>query len=94
MATVNCELCGDLIHPDRIEAIPSTTVCINCSDKVTDPIVGFMIYAHKTAGEVIMTSGTNAPRSVYKTSLKPLQPRPDNFLSAGVGRWVGGLVGW
>ena len=41
---MDCELCGDLIHPDRIEAIPSTTVCINCSDKVTDPIVGFMIY--------------------------------------------------
>ncbi len=54
---MDCELCGDLIHPDRIEAIPSTTVCINCSDKVTDPIVGFMIYAHKTAGEVVMTSG-------------------------------------
>jgi len=54
---VKCELCGDPIHPDRLEILPTTTSCINCSDKVTDPIVGFMIYAHKTAGEVIMTSG-------------------------------------
>lgn len=54
---MKCELCGDPIHPDRLEILPTTTSCINCSDKVTDPIVGFMIYAHKTAGEVIMTSG-------------------------------------
>ena len=54
---MNCELCGDLIHPDRLEILPTTTSCINCSDLVTDPIVGFMIYTHKTAGEVIMTSG-------------------------------------
>ena len=54
---MNCELCGEPIHPDRLEILPTTTSCINCSDLVTDPIVGFMIYAHKTAGEVIMTSG-------------------------------------
>ena len=54
---MNCDLCGDLIHPDRIELLPDTRTCVRCSTE--EPIVGFMIYNHKTA-EVIMTS---APRT-------------------------------
>ena len=52
---MNCDICGDIIHPDRLEILPGTRTCINCSCE--EPIVGFMIYNHKTAGEVIMTSG-------------------------------------
>ena len=61
---MNCELCGDLIHPDRIELLPNTRTCVRCSTE--EPIVGFMIYNHKTAGEVIMTSGAENIRRLER----------------------------
>lgn len=53
----SCEICGDGIHANRVEFFPTVTTCLDCSDVVTKPIKGYMIYSHKTAGEVIMTSG-------------------------------------
>ena len=52
-----CEICGDNIHENRLEFFPAVTTCLDCSDDVTKPIKGYMIYSHKTAGEVVMTSG-------------------------------------
>ena len=28
-----CELCGDRIHPDRLEVLPFATLCVNCQRK-------------------------------------------------------------
>jgi hypothetical protein len=40
-----------------MEAMPDTDYCVNCADKHTEPVVGRMIYNHKTAGEVIIAKG-------------------------------------
>ena len=61
---MNCELCGDLIHPDRIELLPDTRTGVRCSTE--EPIGGFMIYNHKTAGEVIMTPGAENIRRLER----------------------------
>jgi len=52
---MNCDLCGEPIHPDRMELLPNTRTCVRCSTE--EPIVGFMIYNHKTAGEVFIAKG-------------------------------------
>lgn len=31
MKKVLCEVCGDPIHPDRLEFLPETTTCVKCS---------------------------------------------------------------
>lgn len=68
---MNCEDCGVQIPPLRMEACPDTRWCVKCSDKHTDRLMGFMIYPHKTGGEVIMTSGSENFRKLereYKRS--------------------------
>ena len=42
---------------ERMQVMPDTEYCVNCVDKHTDPIVGRMIYNHKTAGEVSLDRG-------------------------------------
>jgi len=42
---------------ERMQVMPDTEYCVNCVDKHTEPIVGRMIYNHKTAGEVILARG-------------------------------------
>ena len=42
-----CVSCNVQIPLERLEALPSTKHCLNCSD-VTKPI-GMMVWAHKTA---------------------------------------------
>ena len=66
---MKCEHCGERIPPARLEILPHTTTCVGCS---TEPkMVGFQVYAHKTAGEVFMVPGDNAEgirqaRAVYE----------------------------
>ena len=54
---MNCHECGAVIPPARLEAMPDTDYCVKCADKHTEPIVGRMIYNHKTAGEVFIARG-------------------------------------
>jgi hypothetical protein len=63
-----CIKCGDLIPEGRREVLPSTETCVRCSTVVKH--VGFQIYAHKTAGEVMIVPGDDAEgvrqaRAVY-----------------------------
>ena len=54
---MHCLDCNNETPKARIEAVPDTDYCVNCADKYTEPIVGRMIYNHKTAGEVIFAQG-------------------------------------
>jgi hypothetical protein len=54
---VKCFDCENVIPEARIQAIPDTEYCVDCVDKYTEPIVGRMIYNHKTAGEVVFAQG-------------------------------------
>lgn len=47
---MNCCMCNKPIDPERLEVFPDTRVCVSCSTE--KPVVGFMVYAHKTAGYV------------------------------------------
>ena len=57
MVEVNCIDCGNEIPKARMDAMPDTYYCVKCVDKHTEPIIGRMIYSHKTAGEVIFAKG-------------------------------------
>lgn len=68
---MNCEDCGVQIPSLRMEACPDTRWCVGCVDQHTERLMGFMIYPHKTGGEVIMTSGSENFRKLereYKRS--------------------------
>ena len=52
-----CDTCFDEIPQARIEAIPETTTCVNCSREQKK--VGFMDWYHKTAPELVMISPDN-----------------------------------
>jgi hypothetical protein len=54
---MNCEKCGIEIPKIRLEAIPNTTTCVKCSD--TERYRGYMLYAHKTAGECVFLDPSN-----------------------------------
>jgi hypothetical protein len=54
---MNCHECGTKIPPARLEAMPDTDYCVKCADKHSEPVVGRMIYNHKTAGEVFIARG-------------------------------------
>jgi hypothetical protein len=47
----SCLVCGCVIPPARIEALPNTTRCIKCSNE--KPFKGYMVFAHKTAPEIV-----------------------------------------
>ena len=54
---MKCFDCGTTIPAARIQVMPDTEYCVRCEDKHTEPMVGRMIYNHKTAGEVIVARG-------------------------------------
>ena len=54
---MKCFDCGSDIPAARLQAVPDTDYCVNCADKYTEPVVGRMIYNHKTAGEVVIARG-------------------------------------
>ncbi len=54
---MKCFDCGSEIPEARLQAVPDTDYCVQCADKHAEPVVGRMIYNHKTAGEVIIARG-------------------------------------
>jgi len=50
--------CGSEIPAERLEILPDTKTCADCSTEQRR--VGFLVYGHKTAGEVVMVDGGNA----------------------------------
>jgi len=49
--------CGSEIPAERLEILPDTQVCADCSTEQRR--VGFLVYGHKTAGEVVMVDGAD-----------------------------------
>ena len=54
---MNCIDCGNVIPAARLEAVPGTHHCVKCVDKHIPERKGYMIYGHKTAGEIVMATG-------------------------------------
>ena len=55
----DCEKCGTPIPPERLEVLPDTTTCVNCSN--VGQVLGFMVpTANKgCAPEIQMVSSDN-----------------------------------
>jgi hypothetical protein len=47
-----CVKCLKSIPAERLEILPTTTCCVDCS--TVQPIRGFMEYGHKTAGYLVV----------------------------------------
>jgi hypothetical protein len=54
---MKCKLCSLDIPIERLQAIPGTTTCVKCSS--VKSVHGFMVFGHKTAGELVMISPDN-----------------------------------
>ena len=54
---MKCIHCGCIIPPERLEVLPHTTTCVNCSTEQKN--VAFMVYPHKTGGDVVVIDGSN-----------------------------------
>lgn len=55
---MNCTKCNQPIAPERLEAVPDATMCVDCL-KLTGDVQarrGYMRYDHKTAGELEVVS--------------------------------------
>lgn len=61
----NCKSCGEKIPEIRLEIFPDTVFCVKCTN---DPPkrFGLMSYSHKTAPELIMTSGEENIRKLQR----------------------------
>lgn len=55
-----CEACGNPIDPDRLDILPHTTLCVQCTDSRQPTYKAFMVYGHKTAGEIAFVKTQNA----------------------------------
>lgn len=49
-----CRVCGEEIHPERLEILPHAQECAKHSS--VESVVGFMDYSHKTAPSLVMVS--------------------------------------
>ena len=49
---MNCVKCLQPIPPERLEALPETTVCVGCSD--VKKVKGLLVFNHKTAPVLVM----------------------------------------
>ena len=54
---MKCSHCNAQITPARLEILPDTKTCALCSTEQRR--VGFLVYGHKTAGEVVIIDGGN-----------------------------------
>lgn len=52
-----CTTCGSDIDPERLEVLPNTKVCVQCSREPVN--VGLMEYGHKTAGYIQIIKGND-----------------------------------
>ena len=56
---MNCNCCSKLIEIERLEALPSTKMCIDCARANTSKsssIKGIMCFDHKTGGTLQVVS--------------------------------------
>ena len=63
---MKCFDCGNEIPEMRMNAVPDTEYCVKCADKHTEPVVGRMIYGHKTAGEIVFARGKENVRRLNR----------------------------
>lgn len=54
---VRCNYCGCEVHPMRLEILPDTECCAKCSTTPRNKV--FMMYTHKTAGEIVTVNGAD-----------------------------------
>jgi len=54
---VNCTNCQSEIPVERLEVLPHTTTCVNCSTEKRK--VCFTVYDHKTAPSLIVIDGSD-----------------------------------
>lgn len=52
-----CEVCDIVIPAERMEALPNATRCVKHSDTARNK--AFMVFGHKTGGEVTVVNGNN-----------------------------------
>jgi hypothetical protein len=52
-----CKVCSIEIPAERLEILPHTTTCVKHS--VEPKNKAFMVYGHKTGGEVVVVNGSN-----------------------------------
>lgn len=52
-----CNTCGGEIPPIRLEILPDTQCCAACSTTPRNKV--FMMYNHKTAGEIVAVNGAD-----------------------------------
>ena len=52
--SVQCEKCGTEIPAERLECLPNTKTCVECS--TVKKVVGFMVFDHKTGGTPILVN--------------------------------------
>lgn len=56
---MKCTSCGKRIPKARLEALPETTLCVQCAERSGAAPVGFMVYGHKTAPELVIVDKRN-----------------------------------
>ena len=56
---MNCKDCGTEIPKERIE-LGYSDYCVKCSDNHNAGVVGFMDFAHKTGGEIVIVKRDDA----------------------------------
>ena len=74
---MNCIDCGNVIPAARLEAVPGTHHCVKCVDKHIPERKGYMIYGHKTAGEIVMATGEENIRRLEREYFRSRQTRKD-----------------
>ena len=67
---MKCSDCGKNIPSLRLEAVPGTQHCVDCIDKHMPKRKGYMIYGHKTAGEIVMATGDENIRRLEREYLR------------------------
>jgi hypothetical protein len=68
-----CTVCQQDVPPARAEFLLDTgrpMSCIKCSDRVEPHRECFMVYGHKTGGELISVSGDEAIRQARRANAR------------------------
>lgn len=47
-----CEICDSEIPQERLDVIPETRVCVNCTTE--ERVEGMMVFDHKTAPRIVI----------------------------------------
>lgn len=65
-----CIDCNNEISEERLEFLPDTEYCINCSDKHTFKYVCHMIYPHKTGGDLFVARTKEGARRLEREAIR------------------------